>query len=449
LNSKHSPKRIFTVSELNFQLKALLEEKFPFIWIYGEISNFRRPSSGHFYFTLKDEKSQISAVMFRGQQMGLRFLPQDGMEITGLGRISLYEPRGTYQIIFEYVEPKGVGALQKAFEQLKLKLSDEGLFDAAHKKPIAFLPSKIVLITSPTGAVVHDMLNIIFRRYENMHVQVFPVKVQGDGATEQIVAALELINTEKDIDVAILARGGGSLEDFQAFNSEAVARAVFKSEIPVVSAVGHETDFTIADFVADLRAPTPSAAAEFVVPVKSQLSGRCKELSGALALNIIKTVEKYRYRLSQTRLRLIHPKKRIQDHMLKLDDLCFRMKRFVEKIFQLHRERLGWKVEKLWVNKPDKMVEKFKEMVHQEDYKLLLYLKFSLEKKRAGLRTIESKLAVMNPRAILARGYSITRVLPEKSILRDAAFVSTGQHLEITLERGTLTCRVEGKSHHE
>lgn len=427
----------------------MLEEKFPFIWIYGEISNFRRPSSGHFYFTLKDEKSQISAVMFRGQQMGLKFLPQDGMEITGLGRISLYEPRGTYQIILEYVEPKGVGALQKAFEQLKAKLSDEGLFDAAHKKQIAFLPSNIVLITSPTGAVVHDMLNIIFRRYENIHVQVFPVKVQGNGAIEQIVAALELVNNKKDTDVAILARGGGSLEDFQAFNSEAVARAVFKSEIPVVSAVGHETDFTIADFVADLRAPTPSAAAELVVPVKNELKSRCKQLSEALALNLNKTVEKYRYRLYQTRLRLIHPKKRIQDHMLKLDDLCFRMKRLVEKNFQLHRERLGWKTEKLWVNKPDKMVEKLKEMVHQADYKLLLYLKFSLEKKRAGLRALESKLAAMNPRGILSRGYSITRVLPEKSILRDAASVSIGHQVEITLEKGTLTCRVEGKLHHE
>ncbi|MGD2037635.1 MAG: exodeoxyribonuclease VII large subunit, partial [Desulfobacterales bacterium] len=272
-------RKIYTVSELNAQIKSLLEEQFPFVWIVGEVSNFRTPLSGHFYFTLKDDASQISAVMFRGQQRQLKFQPEDGMRITGMGRLSVYEPRGTYQIILEYLEPSGIGALQIAFEKLKSRLADEGLFDERHKKAIPFLPHKIALITSPSGAAVHDMLNIIDRRFPNVNIQVFGVKVQGDGAEAEIAAALEQLNQQTDIDVAILARGGGSLEDLQAFNSESVARAVYASEIPTICGIGHETDYTIADFVADLRAPTPSAAAELAVPVKSELLQRLNDLS--------------------------------------------------------------------------------------------------------------------------------------------------------------------------
>ena len=254
--------RIYTVSELTSDLKDILEKTYPFIWIFGEISNFNVPVSGHFYFTVKDEHAQINAVMFRNQNRNLKFKPEDGISITGLGRITVYEPRGTYQIIFEYLEPKGTGAIQLAFEQLKKRLADEGLFDEKHKKPLPFLPGKISIITSPTGAVVHDILKIIDRRFSNLHLEIVPVKVQGYGAEDEIISAIEMINARCDSDVAILARGGGSLEDFHAFNSEAVARAVFASKIPIISAVGHETDFSITDFVADFRAPTPSAAAE-------------------------------------------------------------------------------------------------------------------------------------------------------------------------------------------
>ncbi|GAI29342.1 unnamed protein product, partial [marine sediment metagenome] len=240
----HPIRKVYTVSQLNADIKSLFEEQFPFVWIVGEISNFRIPVSGHFYFTLKDEDSQINAVMFRGQQRQLKFEPEDGMRITGMGRLSVYEPRGTYQIILEYMEPAGVGALQVAYEKLKARLAQEGLFDGKYKQPIPFLPQKIALITSPSGAVVHDMLNIIDRRFPNMNIQIFPVKVQGDGAENEIVAALELLNQKADADVAILARGGGSLEDLQAFNTERVAKAVFASSISVISAVGHETDYT-------------------------------------------------------------------------------------------------------------------------------------------------------------------------------------------------------------
>jgi len=258
--------RVYTVSELTDKIKALLEESFPFIWIVGEISNFRTPLSGHFYFSLKDADAQISAVMFRGQQRQLKFEPEDGMRVTGMGRLSVYEPRGSYQIILEYMEPSGIGALQIAFEKLKSRLAQEGLFDDQHKQPIPFLPQKIALITSPSGAVVHDILNILERRYVNVDIQILPVKVQGDGAEDEIAAALDLLNQQAGFDAAILARGGGSLEDLQAFNSEAVARAIYACNVPLISAVGHETDYTIADFVADVRAPTPSGAAEIVVP---------------------------------------------------------------------------------------------------------------------------------------------------------------------------------------
>jgi exodeoxyribonuclease VII large subunit len=444
-----APKHIYTVSELTSELKNLLEEKYPFIWIYGEISNFRKPASGHFYFTLKDEKAQISAVMFRAQQMGLKFLPQDGMEITGLGRISLYESRGSYQVILEYVEPRGVGALQKAFEQLKLRLSDEGLFDPVNKKPIACLPSKIALITSPTGAVIHDMLNIACRRFENIHIKILPVKVQGDGAVEQIVEAIDILNKEKNIDLAILARGGGSLEDLQAFNSEKVARAIYASEVPIVSAVGHETDYTISDFVADLRAPTPSAAVEMVIPVKNELNVRCKELLKVLIIKMLGNLENNRLRFHHIRHRLVNPRKRIQDHLLRVDDLYFRLIRVAENNFQQYRERLSWKSEKLWFNNPEKSAERFKLKIEQFKNTLQLSLKIYLDKKRSHLRELTFGLAAMNPSAILARGYSITRALPEKSIVRDADSVGLNQQLEITLQKGFLTCRIEGKQYHE
>ena len=294
---QHSPsiiksqRRIHTVSELTAKVKVLLEDNFPFIWICGEISNFRVPASGHFYFTLKDEKAQINTVMFRSQNRNLKFEPEDGMSVTGLGRISLYEPRGTYQIILEYIEPEGTGAIQLAFEQLKARLSAEGLFDEKHKKPLPFLPRKISIITSPTGAVVHDILKIINRRFSNIHIEIIPVKVQGSGAESEIVSGLDMINTRSDSDVTILSRGGGSLEDLHAFNSEDVARAIFSSKIPIISAVGHETDFTIADFVADLRASTPSAAAELAVPHKIDLSRRVAELTTTLTVRFSRYIK--------------------------------------------------------------------------------------------------------------------------------------------------------------
>ena len=258
-------RHIWKVSELTVRIRDLLEGAFRDLWVEGEVSNFRAAQSGHLYFTLKDEKSQIRCVCFRDQVRGLKFRPEDGLHVTVRGSLSVYEPRGEYQIYVTHIEPVGLGALQLAFEQLKKKLAAEGLFDAGRKKPLPVLPRCIGVVTSPTGAAIRDILRVLKRRFPNVHVSLYPVKVQGEGAAAEIVRAIRHFNRGSVVDVLIVARGGGSFEDLWAFNEEIVARAIAESEIPVITGIGHETDFTIADFVADLRAPTPSAAAEIVV----------------------------------------------------------------------------------------------------------------------------------------------------------------------------------------
>ncbi|HOP36102.1 MAG TPA: exodeoxyribonuclease VII large subunit, partial [Syntrophales bacterium] len=270
LNDDHT-KLVLTVTELTEEIRSLLEDTFGFLWVAGEVSNLRRPSSGHVYFTLKDEKAQVRAVLFRQSSARLGFDLEDGMEVLCRGRVSVYSPRGEYQIIVDAAEPRGLGALQRAFEALKKRLEAEGLFDAALKKAIPFLPRRIGVVTSPSGAAVRDILNITGRRFPSVDILIAPVRVQGDEAPPEICDAIALLNEHRLVDVIILARGGGSLEDLFPFNDERVARAVRASRVPVISAVGHEIDFTIADFAADLRAPTPSAAAELVVPMREDL----------------------------------------------------------------------------------------------------------------------------------------------------------------------------------
>ena len=435
-----------TVSELTAKIKVLLEDKFPFIWICGEISNFSAPASGHFYFTLKDARAQIKAVMFKGQNRNLKFRPENGMAVTGLGRVAVYEPQGAYQVIFEYLEPSGAGALQAAYEQLKSRLAQEGLFEPDHKTPLPFIPAKISLITSPTGAVVHDILNVLDRRFSNIPVQIFPVKVQGDDAARQITRALDCLNHQADSDLIILARGGGSLEDLQAFNSEAVARAVFASKIPVVSAVGHETDYTIVDFVSDLRAPTPSAAAELAVPEKAKLLLQCRELAHSLFVKMRLHVERLRWLLNNTADRLVDPCKKIQDHRLTTDDYTMRLFRCFSFGLQNRREKLAWQIEKLHAGSPAGAIQKHtQELDHLQD-NLLSCFKIYLADKTSKLMETTAKLYALNPEKILKRGYSITRTLPGGAVIMDAASVAVGQDLEIVLSRGTLRATVKGKT---
>jgi exodeoxyribonuclease VII large subunit len=384
--------------------------------------------------------------MFRGQQRQLKFQPEDGMRLTGMGRLSVYEPRGTYQIILEYLEPSGIGALQVAYEKLKKKLANEGLFDENHKRAIPFLPHKIALITSPSGAAIHDMLNIIDRRFPNVNIQVFGVKVQGEDAETEIVAALEHLNEQTDIDVSILSRGGGSLEDLQAFNSESVARAVYASEIPIISGIGHETDYTIADFVADLRAPTPSAAAELAVPVKNELLQRLNSLSVDLRYRMTHLVRRFRINLTDMAQRLVDPRKQIEDRRLRIDDMAARLIRHVQMRLERQKERCVWWKDRLLNNSPVHQSRSLNVIVEQNSYKLLKSIINIINKKAADLRETRVQLQTLSPIAILKRGYSITRTIPDLNPVLDPGTVSIGQDLEVMVAKGTLICRVKGKS---
>ena len=443
-------RRILTVSELTSQIKSQLETQFPFIWITGEISNFRVPVSGHFYFSLKDSRSQINAVMFRGQNKQLKFEPEDGMQINGIGRISLYEPRGTYQIILEYMEPSGVGALQVAFEQLKQKLSAEGLFNDEHKLSIPFLPRKISVITSLTGSVIHDILRVLNRRFANIPLEIIPAKVQGNDAEIELISAIRLLNQRGDADVAILARGGGSLEDLQPFNTEGLTREIFTSKIPIISAVGHETDYTLADFVADLRAPTPSAAAEVVAPLKTDLERQSIDLKRKLMTALSNYLRFQRTYLREFSRRLIDPRKRIQDLRLRTDDLTIRLMRACNQDIRQRRERLQWRLEKLNTLSPAARLPFLNSKHEQLYHNLQLSMHNYLVNKFTDLHTKQSKLKALSPMAILERGYSITRSHPDAQVIRDAGKVATGDRLQILLGTGSLEAhvvkRIKGKT---
>jgi exodeoxyribonuclease VII large subunit len=441
-------RHIYTVTELTQYIKSLLEASYPFVWLLGEISNFHVPSSGHYYFTLKDPGAQIGAVMFRAQNRALRFTPEDGLSVIAMGRLNVYEPKGVYQVIIEYLEPEGVGVLQLAFEKLKARLAAEGLFDDKFKQSLPFLPRKIAVVTSPTGAVIRDILHVINRRYPNMAVEIAPVRVQGEGAAEEIAEALNLLNERDSAQVIVVARGGGSLEDFQPFNSEVVARAIFGSHIPVVSAVGHETDFTIADFAADLRAPTPSAAAELIVPVKVDLERGLEQALGALKSGLSQRVRLLRQQTLQVSRRLIHPRRQIADYRLRLDDASERMFRGLSREFTKMRNHLDVMNGRLLRSSPLSFVDELNVMLRHNIATLYSTMQFYFQSRRGLLQTTLAGLNALNPLAILERGYSVTRALPDYAIVKDAEQVHVGQQVEVTLSRGGMLCRVERKRKH-
>jgi exodeoxyribonuclease VII large subunit len=393
-------RHVYSVSDLTAEIKAVLEDGFSTIWVEGELSNFKHHTSGHMYFTLKDAQAQIRGVMFRGHNRLLRFQPTDGLAVVVRGTVTVYERRGEYQITAEFMEPKGIGALQLAFEQLKARLEGEGLFAAARKRPLPMLPRKIGIITSPTGAVIRDMLTIIGRRFPGLEVLIHPAAVQGAGAATEIAAALARLGGRADLDVLIVARGGGSLEDLWAFNEEAVARAIAASPIPVISAVGHETDVTIADFVADLRAPTPSAAAELVVARRDELRQRVDDLTarGLSALQHALTARRNRAEMARRHLILLSP--------------MARLARQADRLHTLRRRLEAW-----WA----------------------LYRTIRGER----LARAAARLGSLSPLAILGRGYSICFSLPERRILKTAAEAAPGAAVAVRLHRGELRCVVQ------
>lgn len=436
-------KKILTVSELTLEIKHHLEEGFGEIWVEGEISNFRSPSSGHYYFTLKDGKSQIRGVIFRFMGRYLKFEPQDGLAVICRGKISVYEPRGEYQLILDYMEPKGIGALQLAFEQLKEKLEKEGLFDAARKKPLPLLPKKIGIVTSPTGAAIRDLLNVIGRRFPNVGILINPVKVQGEGSAQEIASAIYELNTIPEIDVIVVARGGGSLEDLWAFNEEIVARAIDHSSLPVISAVGHEIDFTIADFVADLRAPTPSVAGELVVKDKAELSHLIDSLSSRLSNQMMHFLETVKNQFGFLKKGLPDLRLKISDLQLRIDDLSSRLTPHILQSLELKKEMLGGRRVRLLLRNPKLKVGEYLKSVSLCEKSLIDSVYLMLNRLRQVLERYLGELDSLSPLSVLQRGYSITRLFPSYKIVKDNKMVSVGDKVNIVLGKGEIFCQVD------
>ena len=482
-------RQILTVSELTARIRDLLARNFTDIFVQGEISNCREAQSGHIYFTLKDDRAQVRCVFFKQQQRGIKFRPEDGLQVTVRGTVSVYEQRGEYQIYVEKIEPIGLGALQLAFEQLKKRLEAEGLFDPARKKPLPLLPSRIGLITSPRGAAVRDVVRILRRRFHNVHLTLYPVRVQGEGAAEEIVKALKFFNARKIVDVLILARGGGSLEDLWAFNEEMVARAVAESEIPVISGIGHETDFTIADFVADVRASTPSAAAELVVQTRREFDKHIADLRDALA-------EQMRYRILVLSRRIHElaarpgfrrPLDLLRQQRQRADEMTSRLALGLRARLDESRKRLN--IAQVRVARFDLQarIAAFRKRVTELDSKLALDLRARLDQarkrftlahlrivsfdfrakiaafrlrlekraadlglraerllraKRERLARLALQLEERSPLKVLERGYAIATDA-NGAVLRDSAQVQIGDSVSLQLHRGKLSTEVK------
>jgi exodeoxyribonuclease VII large subunit len=437
-------RKIWRVSELNRAAGELLEEAFPRIWVEGEISNWKLYSSGHAYFSLKDDGGQLAAVLFRAAAKRFSFEPRDGLAALACGRVSIYGPRGQYQLIVEELEPRGKGALQLAFEQLKEKLQKEGLFDAARKRRLPALPRTVGVVTSPTGAVIRDILNVLGRRFAGVRVLLNPVRVQGEGAAAEIAAAIAELNRRGDVDVMIVGRGGGSLEDLWAFNEEEVARAIAASAVPVISAVGHETDFTIADFVADLRAPTPSAAAELVVESKAALQERVAAQERRLRTACRARLQRARHRLDALAVRrMIGDRRRhLRDLAQEVDGLEAALRRAgADRLAKRRRElsRLG---EALAHRSPRARWGLIRARLGPAVARLGAAGARAITDRRASVAAASETLEALSPLGVLARGYSICRRLPGLEIVKDAALVAVGSEVEVKLHRGELRCTV-------
>jgi exodeoxyribonuclease VII large subunit len=437
-------RKIYSVSDLTEEIRAVFEDQFPDVWVTGEISNYRPAASGHCYFTLKDAKAQLRAVCFRNQARYLKFKPADGLSVIARGQLSIYEARGEYQLIVEFLEPAGLGALQLAFEQLKSKLAAEGLFALERKRPLPLLPRTVGIVTSPTGAVIRDMLRVLRRRFRNINVTLYPVRVQGDGAADEIVQGIECLNRQPGVDVMIVARGGGSLEDLWAFNEERLARAIAASKLPVISAVGHETDFTIADFVADLRAPTPSAAAELVVhrrqDFEAEIGERFRRLGQEIRLKLSEARRHFRelqmHRVFQTlSARIAARGQRVDEGTAALDAAISR---------QLSLARHAWLRTASGVMRYDfaRLLKLRGSALAQQVSRMDAALARNLDIHRNRLRHAQAILGERNPLAILQRGYSITRDGSGR-IVRDAQSLAAGSEISVRLARGELGATVQ------
>ena len=429
---------VYTVSRLNLDARAILEEAFSAVWIEGEVSNLARPRSGHMYFTLKDEHCQVRCAMFRMHNRTLSFAPEDGMHVLAHARVSLYPERGEFQLIVQYMEEAGAGALRRAFDALKNRLGAEGLFDAGHKRPLPALPRCIGVVTSPTGAAVRDVLSVLGRRFPAVPVVIHPVPVQGAGAAEAIARMVDLACERSVCDVLILARGGGSLEDLWAFNEETVARAMHRASIPIVTGVGHEVDFTIADLVADLRAPTPSAAAESVVPDASEWAARYRGFEARLVAVIRRALATRRGEVRMLAKRLVHPRRRLFDHSQRLDAVTMRLSRAANAGMREHRARLSTLAARLARHAPDRTVQAHRSRCEALLGRLSRAARAALSGRRSRVSALERALGAFGPQATLERGYSILLRDVDRQVVRNASEVRPGERLHARLAHGAL-----------
>jgi exodeoxyribonuclease VII large subunit len=437
---------ILSVSRLTGLIKGLLEEAFSRVWVEGEITNFTRAQSGHIYFTLKDESNQVKAAWFLNRQRGQRLPLENGLRVLVKGQVSVYGPRGEYQILVDALEPRGMGLLQIAFERLKARLREEGLFDPERKRPLPFLPSAVGVVTSPTGAAIRDIIKVMRRRFAGVGIVLWPARVQGEGAAGEIARGIREMNRYGKVDVLIVGRGGGSAEDLWAFNEEEVARAIHASRIPVISAVGHEVDFTIADFVADLRAPTPSAAAEMVVRSREHLGESLATLEGSLRTSLANQVRRRRQTLDAllSRPALSRPETLLRVPRQRLDEAELLLAGSGERMISRRRGPLDRLEARRGRFDPRTRLAGMRRLGASLDERLTLAARRRLEEAGQHLRHLGAQLHALSPLAVMERGYSITRTVPDLRVIRDASTVAAGDPVSVRLFRGHLRCLVTG-----
>ncbi len=435
---------ILSVSKLNLLARSLLEDAFASVWVEGEISNFAAPHSGHYYFTLKDPTAQIKCALFRGNQKRLGFTPKDGMHVLVRGRVSLYENRGDYQLIAETMEERGEGKLRRAFELLRAKLEAAGLFAPEKKKPLPLYPARIGVITSSTGAAIRDILNVLKRRFTSANVIIYPTLVQGETAAKAIVTALTIANQRNECDVLILARGGGSLEDLWPFNEEIVAHAIAASSIPLISGIGHEVDFTIADFVADLRAPTPSAAAELVTPDQAELLNTLRQAYFQLQRQMRAGLQRKTQQLQWTnkRLEAEHPKRRLIEKMQRLDLFEAALTRLHLKLITQRKMQTLQDWQHLLRLSPQYLIERKQQQLAVLTQHLNNAINKHVQKNTLQLETLAAKLHALSPLATLDRGFALAST-PKGRIIRSVTEVETGDALTLRFADGSVDCKVE------
>jgi len=442
----HEPqKNIYSISKLNHEVKNLLEEHYTNIWVQGEISNFVAHSSGHWYFSLKDLKAQISCAMFRGRNRLAKFKPESGNQIIARAKISLYEPRGNYQLILEHIEPAGEGLLRQQYEELKNKLESEGLFSTENKKRLPSFPKQIAIVSSPTGAAIRDILSVLKRRYPLAMVILYPSAVQGQGASTGIVKAIQQADHDKENEVLIIARGGGSIEDLWSFNEEIVARAIFTCQLPTISGIGHEIDFTIADFVADVRAPTPSAAAEAVTPDSTELTqdlsiyaSRFTQLIQAKLNQINQTSDSLNIRLQQQ-----HPINRIKQLKQRSHDTFARLQQFMQMNLQLQKSKLDTIKAQLTRHEPNQKLQQHQEKISTLHQRMHVAMKYLLSHNKQNLVALSRALDTVSPLGTLDRGYAIMTAKTSGVVINDIKKINVGDQISAQISDGKFDCEIK------